>query len=142
LFHAWAGTLRRIGRSCTVLLLTSIVTLLLPAQTGTTNQVLLLLIILYWLAEPSIARSAKGAVSSILLVGPWLLFLLTFAQRNGEHAIVSVPLPLAAVGLLWWTESSKTHRRERTLQASVAQVPEDLSRRPYEDPNRQENLGP
>lgn len=140
--YAWGRTLRRGDPSCRVLLLISIVTLLLPAQTGTANQVLLLLPILYWLAEPGISRIPKGAVNSLLLVGPWLLFLLTFAQRNGEHAIVSVPLPLAALGLLWWTESSKTRRQERKLQASVARVPEDLNRRPYQDPNRQENLGP
>jgi len=86
----------------TALSLAIVATLLLPGETGTTNQVLLLLPILYFLAEPRIARSVRTALSSFLLAAPWALFLLTFAQRDGEHAGVSVFLPLIVLGLLWW----------------------------------------
>ena len=102
--YAWIKSFRQQGDAWVALFVTIIATLLLPAQTGTTNQVLLLLPILYWLAEPRLARSARAALLSLLLAAPWALFLLTFAQRNGEHAVVSVPLPLIATGLLWWRE--------------------------------------
>lgn len=98
--YAWIKSFRQQGDAWPALFVTIIATLLLPAQTGTTNQVLLVLPILYWLAESRLARSARAALLSLLLAAPWALFLLTFAQRNGEHAIVSVPLPLIAIGLL------------------------------------------
>jgi hypothetical protein len=91
-------------QASTALSLAVVATLLLPGETGTTNQVLLLLPILFCLTEPRIARSVRTALLSFLLAAPWTLFLLTFAQRNGEHAVVSVPLPLTVLGLLWWGE--------------------------------------
>jgi hypothetical protein len=138
--YAWSRSLRRGEASCGTLTLIIVVTLLLPAQTGTTNQVLLLLPILNWLAEPSIGRGAKAGVSSLLLFGPWLLFLLTFAQRNGEHAIVSIPLPLAAIGLLWWVKRSRALRQERTVEEPASPVLDDRCCRPSEDSGQRENL--
>ena len=99
-YAAFTGRLR----PSTTFSLAVVATLLLPGETGTTNQVLLLLPILYFLAEPRIARSVRTALACFLLAAPWALFLLTFAQRNGEHAVVSVPLPLIVLGLLWWGE--------------------------------------
>jgi len=142
ILYAWVNSLRRARIRCRVLLLTLIVTLLLPAQTGTTNQVLLLAPILYWLARPGIAGAAKGAVGTLLVVGPWLLFLLTFALRDGENAIMSIPLPLAAIGLLWWTGSSSERGQKRSLEEPPALVGEDQGCRAYHGSDPQEKPCP
>lgn len=121
--YVWRKSCRRQGDAWLALSFTIIATLLLPAQTGSTNQVLLLLPIVYWLAGPRIARTAKVVLGSLLLVAPWVLFLLTFAQRNGEHAMVSVPLPLMVIGLLWWRQreerpARRPQERERLKEHS------------------------
>jgi hypothetical protein len=110
--YAWVKSARGVGDDCMALLITVIATVLLPAQTGTTNQVLLLVPILYWLHELCSATAGRVALMSLLLVAPWALFLLTFAQRNGEHAVISVPLPLIAIGLLWWAQRKRGQRQE------------------------------
>jgi hypothetical protein len=81
--------------------LTIILSLILPAQTGTTNQVLLLLPIVYLLARWSAGRAMRLLLSLTLLVVPWALFILTFFVRSGEHAIMSIVLPLFTLVLLW-----------------------------------------
>ncbi|HJX38118.1 MAG TPA: glycosyltransferase family 87 protein [Anaerolineae bacterium] len=136
--YAWIKSFRQQGDASLALFITIIATLLLPAQTGTTNQVLLLLPILYWLAEPSIARTAKAALSSLLLVAPWLLFLLTFAQRNGEHAIMSIPLPMMAIALLWWTDRRRAHRQEHSPGGPLAPGLEDQGSRAPGDSQHEE----
>ena len=105
LLHVWIRSLMGRGEACRALFLTIIVTLLVPAQTGTTNQVLLLLPLTYWLYQWRGSRLATLSLSSVLLVGPWILFLSTFWQRNGEHAIMAAPLPLLTLAILWWNRS-------------------------------------
>jgi hypothetical protein len=98
----WIVSLRRPDTWWRAFTLTIIATLVIPAQTGTTNQVLLLLPLLYLLARWSASRAVRLVVASVLLIGPWALFLLTFFVRNGEHAIMSVALPLFALVTVWW----------------------------------------
>lgn len=103
LAYAWIVSIRRQANTCQTLFLTMVMTLLIPAQTGTTNQVLLLLPIIYLLARNHGSRAIRLALSSLLLLGPWLLFLLTFPVSNGEHALMSVPLPAFTLAVLPWT---------------------------------------
>lgn len=105
LVQVWIRSLMGRGEACRALFLTIIVTLLVPAQTGTTNQVLLLLPLTYWLYQWRGSRLATLSLSSVLLVGPWILFLSTFWQRDGEHAIMAAPLPLLTLAILWWNRS-------------------------------------
>lgn len=110
--YVWIQSLReRIG-VCEALSTTIVVTLLVPAQTGTTNQVLLLLPLFYWLYQWHRNRVPALSLSLVVLVGPWMLFLLTFWQRNGEHAIVAAPLPLLTLAMVWW----KKTRTDETLR--------------------------
>jgi hypothetical protein len=108
--YAWARSGRNVGSDCMAFLITIVATVLLPAQTGTTNQVLLLLPFFYWLHEFRTSAAGRFALMSALLVAPWALFLLTFAHRKGEHAVMSVPLPLVAIGLLWWVQRKRGQR--------------------------------
>jgi len=84
--------------------LTIIVTLLVPVQTGTTNQVLLLLPLIFWLSRWAERRWVAISLSLILLLGPWVLFLLT-VQGDAEQPIMFPPLPLVALAMLWWRRS-------------------------------------
>jgi hypothetical protein len=102
LVYVWLVSLKRPDVWWRALTLTIVATLILPAQTGTTNQVLLLLPIAYLLARWSASRAMRLLLLSVLLAGPWVLFLLTFFVRNGEHAMMSIPLPLFTLVMLWW----------------------------------------
>jgi hypothetical protein len=99
----WIVSIRQQANTYQTLFLTIAITLLIPAQTGTTNQVLLLLPIIYLLARYPGNRAIHLAMPSLLLAGPWLLFLLAFTVSNGEHAIMSVPLPVLTLVVLPWT---------------------------------------
>ena len=105
LLHVWIRSLMGRGDACQALFLAIIVTLLVPAQTGTTNQVVLLLPLTYWLYQWRGSLLATLSLSSVLLVGPWILFLSTFWQRNGEHAIMAAMLPLLTLAILWRNRS-------------------------------------
>jgi len=94
-------SLRERADVCRALFTTIIVTLLIPAQTGTANQVLLILPLIYWLCQRRRNRVTALSLSLVLLAGPWILFLSTFWQRNGEHAIMAAPLPLITLAMLW-----------------------------------------
>jgi hypothetical protein len=102
LVYVWIVSLKRPEIEWRALTLTIVASLSLPAQTGTTNQVLLALPIVYLLARWSASRAMRLLLPSVLLAGPWILFLLTFFVRNGEHAVMSIPLPLFTLVLLWW----------------------------------------
>jgi hypothetical protein len=99
----WIVSIRQQVNTYQTLFLTIVITLLIPAQTGTTNQVLLLLPIVYLLAQYPGNRAIHLVMPSLLLVGPWLLFLLSFAASQGEHALMSVPLPVLTLAVLPWT---------------------------------------
>jgi len=84
--------------------ITIIVTILIPVQTGTTNQVLLLLPLIFWLSRWAKRRWVAISLSLILLLGPWVLFLLT-VQGDAEQPIMFPPLPLVTLAMLWWRGS-------------------------------------
>jgi hypothetical protein len=95
-----------------------VATLLLPGETGTTNQVLLLLPLMWWLSDPGRRRWVIGLVLAVLLAGPWLLFLRTI-QGDLEHPMMVIPLPLATLLLLSWHARSKTAGQ---LVAAASQI--------------------
>ena len=81
-----------------------VVTNLVPFQTGTTNQVLLLIPFMIW--GGALIRAGKGylfwALSFGLAIGLWLLFRVTL-QGAAEGELMFLPLPLlAAAGLVLW----------------------------------------
>jgi hypothetical protein len=96
-----------------------VATLLLPAETGTTNQVLLLLPLTWWLSDPNGRRWVAGLVLTVLLAGPWLLFLCT-VQGDLEHPMMVIPLPLATLLLLFWHTRSK-------MATQLVEAPSDLA---------------
>ncbi|HUW96907.1 MAG TPA: glycosyltransferase 87 family protein [Anaerolineae bacterium] len=114
LAYTWIVSIRQQTNTYRTLFLTIVTTLLIPAQTGTTNQVLLLLPIIYLLARYPGNWAIRVALPSLLLVGPWLLFLLAFPAGNGEHAILSVPLPILTLAILPWT----AHRAHFDVESS------------------------
>jgi len=93
LIYRWVKALRGSGDTSQALFLTIIVTLLIPVQTGTTNQVLLLLPLIFWLAQWAERRWVAISLSLILLLGPWTLFLAT-VQGDAEQPVMFLPLPL------------------------------------------------
>jgi drug/metabolite transporter (DMT)-like permease len=95
-----------------------VATLLLPGETGTTNQVLLLLPLIWWLSDPGRRRWVIGLVLAVLLAGPWLLFLGTI-RGDLEHPMTVIPLPLATLLLLFWQARSKAPRQ---LVAAASQT--------------------
>ena len=96
LIYRWVKALRGQGDTYQALSLTIIITLLIPVQTGTTNQVLLLLPLIFWLAQWAKRRWVAISLSLILLLGPWTLFLAT-VQGDAEQPVMFLPLPLAAL---------------------------------------------
>lgn len=96
LLYGWVKALRGQGDTSQALFLTIIVTLLIPVQTGTTNQVLLLLPFIFWLAQWAKRRWVAIPLSLALLLGPWALFLAT-AQGDTEQPVMFLPLPLLAL---------------------------------------------
>jgi len=73
--------------------MTIVVTLLIPVQTGTTNQVLLLLPLVFWLAQWAKRWWIVLPLSLALLMGPWVLFLAT-VRGEAEQPVMFLPLPL------------------------------------------------
>lgn len=104
LIYVWIQSFRGLTDAWGALFMTIILSLLVPVQTGTTNQVLLLLPLAYLLCRWGRSRLAAISLPLILALGPWALFLSTFWQRNGEHAIMSAPLPLVTLAMLWWSQ--------------------------------------
>jgi hypothetical protein len=102
LIYGWIKALRDGGDTFQALFLTIIVSLLIPVQTGTTNQVLLLLPFVWWLSKWGKRRWFATSLSLILLIGPWVLFLSMYPLGNGEHPIMAIPLPVVALAMLWW----------------------------------------
>jgi len=118
LIYVWVKAYRGRGDTFQALFLTIIVTLLVPVQTGTSNQVLLLIPFMFWLSECSKRRWVATSLSLFLLLGSWFLFLSTFPQRNGEHSIMVVPLPLVALAVLWWRRKGSDGQRIAVGQIS------------------------
>jgi hypothetical protein len=111
-------------QATTAFSLAVVATLLLPAETGTTNQVLLLLPLVWWLSDPARRRQAIGFVLAALLVGPWLLFLGTI-RGDLEHPLMVIPLPLATLLLLFWHARSETATYLVEAPAEIANQAQD-----------------
>jgi len=105
--YKWVQALRGRGDILQTILLTIIITLLLPVQTGTTNQVLLLLpfLLLFRVMREryDVPPLITSLLQAILLLGPWVLFIVTLGPAKAdqlgrlEHPIMFVPLPMAAL---------------------------------------------
>lgn len=78
-----------------------IVNLLAFFQTGTTNQVLLVIPFIAWLAEARAKRWARivAILTGVLLVANWVLFFQTI-RGDYEHPILFLPLPLLALAVI------------------------------------------
>lgn len=101
LIYVWVKALRDGGDTFQALFLTIIITLLIPVQTGTTNQVLLLLPLIFWLSRWAKRWWVVIPLPLVLLLGPWALFLAT-VKGDAEQPIMFPPLPLVTLALLWW----------------------------------------
>jgi len=99
LIYQWWQVARGREQFWPALFMTIIVSLLIPVQTGTTNQVLLLLPLIFWLAQWAKRWWVAISLSLILLLGSWTLFLAT-AQGDAEHPVMFLPLPLFALTYL------------------------------------------
>lgn len=112
---AWWRALRRNDDALfySALFWTIIVTLLATFQTGSTNQVLLLIPAFFWLRD--LAAKAgwvwTAVIFLLLLIGPWLLFLTTISG-NYENPLLLLPLPLLALAVLLWRQ---VRGRENTI---------------------------
>jgi hypothetical protein len=100
--YTWFGALTGRVQASLALSLTIVATLLLPGETGTTNQVLLLLPLVQWLHEWRKQRWLAGLASSVLLIAPWLLFIGTL-KGDLEHPMMVLPLPIATLLMFLWT---------------------------------------
>lgn len=107
MIYEWVQALREREDIFQTIFLTIIITLLLPVQTGTTNQVLLLplfLLLFQGLRQRyNLAPLFTLLLQAILLLGPWMLFILTLGPAKAdqlgrlEHPIMFVCLPMAAL---------------------------------------------
>jgi hypothetical protein len=138
MMYEWVQVWREHRGVLQVASLTIIVTLLVPVQTGTTNQVLLLLpfLLLFRVLRERYNLSPLFIVlfEVILLLGPWVLFILTLgapkANQLGrlEHAVMFVFLPLSALvalvptrrGLLS-SRTSASHSMKRCPNSTPAE---------------------
>jgi len=120
LLHVWIKALSCRADTSQALFVTIAVTLLILAETGTSNQVLLLVPIGFWLSWWMRRRWITTSVSLLLLLCPWILFLLT-VQGNLEHPIMAVPLPLAVLALLLW--GSKECDASSRIATDLAKCP-------------------
>jgi hypothetical protein len=96
LIYVWVKALKSQKDTYQALFLTIIVTLLIPVQTGTTNQVLLLLPLIFSLVQWVKRRWVATSLSLILLLGPWALFLAT-VKGDAEQPVMFLLLPLFAL---------------------------------------------
>ncbi len=88
-----------------------VISLLITPQTGTTNQVILLIPLFAWLPR-ALKQWGRGWVvigASGLLTALWVFFLSTI-QDNWENPVMFLPLPLFCLLVLvgieahrWWT---------------------------------------
>jgi hypothetical protein len=88
---------------------TIVVSLLVPFQTGTTNQVMLLIPLIAWL-RAALKRWRPWIVLSgvsILHLALWTLFLVTI-KGDWENPVMFLPLPLLSLGILIGIELSNS----------------------------------
>jgi hypothetical protein len=107
MIDCWIQALRGQGDIVQAIFLTIIVTLLLPVQTGSTNQILLVLPFLLFFRvmreRYDVPPLITSLLQAILLLGPWVIFVLTLGPAKAdqlgrlEHPVMFVLLPLAAL---------------------------------------------
>jgi hypothetical protein len=94
---------------------TIVVSLLVPFQTGTTNQAMLLIPFIAWLRmalKNWKSWIALGGVGGLEL-GLWILFLATISG-NWENPVMFLPLPLVGLTILIGVELTNWWRNRRT----------------------------
>ena len=96
LIYRWGQVVKGREQFWPAIFMAIIVTLLIPVQTGTTNQVLLLPPLIFWLTQWAKRWWVAIPLSLALLLGPWALFLVT-VQGDAEQPIMFLPLPLFAL---------------------------------------------
>lgn len=91
----WRGRRTRGQPFYSALHWTIVISLLVPFQTGTTNQVMLLIPLFAWLHTGLAKRRSRWHVAAVLglEVVLWILFLTTI-QGDWENPIMFLPLPL------------------------------------------------
>ncbi len=122
LAYVWTKAVVADGDTSQAVFLTLIVTLLVPAETGTTNQVLVILPLIAWLFRERHRPWIATAASGILLIVPWLLFLLT-VQGDTEHPLMGLPLPLVAMAVLFWRSGEPDRQRQSAKSMRTASPP-------------------
>jgi hypothetical protein len=100
---------------------TIVVSLLVPFQTGTTSQVMLLVPLLAWL-RGALERWRRWKVlagAGGLLAALWLLFLVTFqstaTRAKGEKPVMFLVLPLLSLAVLVGIEIHRSHSPSPSL---------------------------
>lgn len=83
--HQWIQSFRGRVDVPRVLVLSIIVTLLIPVWAGTIGEVLFLLPMTYWLSQWSSNWLISPLVASALLVGSWVLSLSTLWRGSRQH---------------------------------------------------------
>jgi hypothetical protein len=98
---------------------TIVVSLLVPFQTGTTNQVLLLIPLLGWLHQVLRRWGRWWALitAASLVVIPWILFLSTI-HGDWEDPVLFLPLPLFGLVVLIGIEVNRWQQRQRSAVSS------------------------
>lgn len=88
---------------------TIVVGILVSFQTGTTNQVLLLIPLFAWLRQAFLHFNQWLVISVatvVLLIAPWALFLTTISG-NAENTIMFLPFPLLCLAVLIGLEAKE-----------------------------------
>ncbi|MCI0395292.1 MAG: DUF2029 domain-containing protein [Chloroflexi bacterium] len=98
----WRGWGQDGPRATRALYWTMAVTLLVLFQTGSTNQAILLIPLLAWLAEVNRRWGRWPALlgAAVLVVAPWVLFLNTI-RGNYENPLLLLPLPFFCLAVLF-----------------------------------------
>jgi len=95
--------------------LSLIIGLLIFPRTATTNQVLLIIPLLWWVNEVRLrnplASAGGGLVLLALLIGGWALFLRTAHSAGAESPLMYAPFPWVALLLTvpWFREERGSH---------------------------------
>jgi hypothetical protein len=98
--------------------------LLVPFQTGTTNQAMLLIPMFAWLCRALRRRGRWWTLIGglVVLIGPWVLFLSTI-KGNWENPLLFLPLPLLGLAILVCTEVQRWRlSRQKTVPPSYGDV--------------------
>jgi len=111
MIYKWVRALRGRGDIFQAIFFTIIITLLIPVQTGTTNQVLLLLPLIFWLAQWAERRWVAIPLSLALLLGPWALFWAT-VRGDAEQSVMFLPLPFFCLAVILGKRESLAMRIE------------------------------